>query len=276
MPDPRWKQIAEDLRQKIGAGELGVDGKPLPTELDLQAEYKASRNTVRDAVKWLAARGLVYTRSGQGTFVKQQAVPFVTKLIPAGTTSLDESPTFATEVLNMSRKPKILAPRVEILQADGQIAPQLGLQAGTTIVSRHQDRLIDGVPYSRQTTFYPMRLFERGAKKLLEAADIEGGAVGYLRGELGIAEVGQMDQIAVRLPDAEESAFFGVPDDGRISVIELTRVGYEESGAPLRVTVTTYPADRNQFVMTTGSVPDDGLVTGQQPADADGKTGSTG
>jgi GntR family transcriptional regulator len=254
MPDPMWKQIAEDLRQKIEAGELGADGKPLPTELDLQAEYHASRNTVRDAIKWLAGRNLVYTRSGQGTFVKQQAEPFMTKLIPAGRD--DASVTFASEVLDKSRQPLVGGPRVEILQADGYTAPQLALQTGAAVISRHQDRLIDGVPYSRQTTFYPMRLVEKGAVKLLEAVDIPGGAVGYLRDQLRITEVGQLDQIAVRPPDTEETAFFGIPDDGRISVIEFTRVGYEESGAPLRVTVTTYPADRNQFVMTTGTVPD--------------------
>jgi GntR family transcriptional regulator len=252
-----WKQIAEDLRQKIDAGELGADGKPLPTELDLQADYGASRNTVRDAIKWLAARNLVYTRSGQGTFVKQQAEPFVTKLSPPGGTDLvaGDGQTFTYEVLNRSRRPAVPAPRVEILQADNQTASELGLREGTTIISRHQGRLIDGVPYSRQTTFYPMRLaVEQGAVKLLEASDIRDGAVNYLR-QLGVAEVGQRDEIAVRPPDNEECAFFGIPDDGRIAVIEFTRTGYDESGTPLRVTVTTYPADRNQFVMTTGKVP---------------------
>ena len=102
-----------------------------------------------------------------------------------------------------------------------------------------------------------MGLAEQGAGKLLHAVDIGGGAVAYLRTALDITEVGQVDQIAVRPPDHEECAFFGIPDDGRVSVIEFTRVGYDESGTPLRVTVTTYPADRNQFIMTTGIVPDE-------------------
>jgi GntR family transcriptional regulator len=67
-----WRSIAEDLRLKIESGELGRDGKPPPTELELQDAYSASRNTVRDAVKWLASRNLVYTRSGQGTFVRRR------------------------------------------------------------------------------------------------------------------------------------------------------------------------------------------------------------
>ena len=54
MPDPIWLLIAEDLQLKIESGELGRDGKPLPTELELQEAYRASRHTVREAIKWLA------------------------------------------------------------------------------------------------------------------------------------------------------------------------------------------------------------------------------
>ena len=79
MPDPMYRQIAEDLRQKIESGELG-HGDQLPTELELREQYDASRNTVRDAVKWLITRGLVETRPGQGTFVVEKIDPFVTTL----------------------------------------------------------------------------------------------------------------------------------------------------------------------------------------------------
>jgi len=52
MPDPLYRRIADDLRQKIEVGELGADGKPLPSEKALGEEYGASRNTIRDAIKW--------------------------------------------------------------------------------------------------------------------------------------------------------------------------------------------------------------------------------
>ena len=40
----------------------------------------ASRNTIRDAIKWLTIRGLVETKAGQGTFVTKRIDPFVTEL----------------------------------------------------------------------------------------------------------------------------------------------------------------------------------------------------
>jgi len=258
MADPLWRQIAEDLRQKIESGKVGADGKPLPTELDLQAEYRASRNTIRDAIKWLVMRSLVYTRSGQGTFVTPKIEPFVTDLSPRPPEpGLEESIAFTEAVLYRRRAPSVSGPRVEIRKAEGLPADELGLPNDAMVISRHQLRLIDGLPYSRQTTFYPMRLVEQGASRLLQAEDIKNGAVGYLRESLGIDEVGRRDRISVRAPDAEESAFFGIPDDGSTPVFEITRTGYEAFGRPLRVTVTTYPTDRNQFVMVSGEVPDE-------------------
>jgi GntR family transcriptional regulator len=258
MPEPKWRQIADDLRQKIEAGELGRDGKPLPTELELQAEYSASRNTVRDAIKWLVTRNLVFTRSGQGTFVVQKVDPFVTRLVAGQESGVEpESSGFAYEVLNRSRKPHVSAPRVEIQQAAGLVKDELHLSDDDTVISRHQKRYIDDAPYSLQTTFYPMALVLRGATRLISAEDIkEGGAVRYVEQELGIKETGRRDRITVRVPDSNESAFFGLPDDGSIAVFEFARTGYDETGSPFRVTVTTYPADRNQFVMTSGEVPD--------------------
>src|SRR5215831_13016903 len=79
MPDPLYRQIAEDLRQRIESGQLG-HGDQLPTELELRERYDASRNTVRDAVKWLTTRGLIQTRPGQGTFVAEPSKPFVATL----------------------------------------------------------------------------------------------------------------------------------------------------------------------------------------------------
>jgi GntR family transcriptional regulator len=256
MPDPMWKQIAEDLRQKIESGELGADGAALPTELELQDTYSASRNTVRDAVKWLAARNLVYTRSGQGTFVTPKAEPYVTRLITELPSAAgDDSKAFTDEVVNVRRQPTVSVPRVEIMRAAGLPAEELELQADAMVVSRQQQRYIDGVPFSRQMTFYPIRLVERGATRLISAEDIVGGAVRYLEHSLDIQEAGWRDRITVRLPDQDEVAFFGLPDDGRIAVFEIIRTGYDKAGKPLRMTVTTYPADRNQFVMESGQVP---------------------
>jgi GntR family transcriptional regulator len=255
MPDPIYRQIADDLREKIESGEIGADRAPLPTESELQDQYGASRNTVREAVRWLVSSGLIETRPGQGTFVVEKIDPFVITL-HSETGLSGEGAAYASGVEAGGRKAAESVPRVEVQQPTEEIAAELQLAEGIQVVSRHQKRNINGKPYSLQTTFYPMRFVELGAIKLIQAEDIKGGAVLYVEETLGIKQVGWRDKIIVRAPDTTEAKFFGLPEDGRIAVFETLRTGFDESGNPIRVTVTTYPTDRNQFIMNVGRVPD--------------------
>ena len=58
MAEPLYRRIAEDLARKIRSGELRP-GSQLPTELELERIYRASRNTVREAVRLLTSRRMV-------------------------------------------------------------------------------------------------------------------------------------------------------------------------------------------------------------------------
>jgi len=255
MPDPLYKQIAEDMLQKIESGQIGRDGQPLPTELELREQYSASRNTVRDAVRWLITRGAVETRPGKGTFVVQILDPFVTPLSLASGFG-DEGTTYRrSDPEAEPRKAVVSEPRIEVQQATGFIAHELQLAESTTVVVRHQQRFVDQVPWSLQTSYDPMRFVEKGAVGLLQAKDMPDGTVRYLEEALGLKQVGWLDRITVRAPDADESVFFKLPDDGRVAVFEISRTAYDETGTPIRLTITSYPSDANQFVMTVGKVP---------------------
>ena len=259
MADPLYRQIAAELRQQIKAGEL-EPGQQLRTELELRERYGASRNTIRDAIKWLAARGIVETRPGQGTFVVDRITPFVTTLSADQETGLGggESDAAFSEVRERGRRPSSSIPRVEVSLAGGNVADRLRVPAGTHVVSRYHERFIDGTPWSLQATFYPMDLVHRGAHRLIAAEDIEGGTVAYIAQTLGLVQIGYRDRILVGAPSDDQSRFFRLSDDGRTSVITIMRTGYADGGegpAPYRVTFTVLPADRNQLVINQGTVP---------------------
>ncbi len=111
MPEPMYRLIAGDMRQKIESGELGR-GAPLPREIEFMEQYRASRNTIRDAVKMLTALGLVETRRSQGTFVVEKIDPFVTTLGPdSGFGSEAESPLHASEAAAAGRRLEASSPR---------------------------------------------------------------------------------------------------------------------------------------------------------------------
>jgi GntR family transcriptional regulator len=255
MDQPMYQRIADDLRRKIETGEY-VPGSRLPTELDLGRQYGASRNTVRDAIKRLTSLGLVQARPGQGTFIARRFEPFVTMLTgdPKSGDGGDAGAFCLSQVGLQHRTPVETAPRVEVLTPPEVIAQRLRVPPQSQVVSRHQRRLIGGIPWSLQTSYYPFGLINRGAGRLLMADGVEGGTVAYLADTLDLRQEGYRDLITVRSPDDTEQSFFHLSHDA--TVFEIFRTAFDQHKTPMRVTVTVFPTDRNQFIVDAGSVPD--------------------
>jgi GntR family transcriptional regulator len=256
MTTPMYREIADRLRQQIASGEFEA-GKQLPTEQDLQTLYSASRNTIREAIKQLITLGLVETRPGQGTFVVPEIDPFVTTLTcdPSEGRGGGEGASYASEVQQQDRTPWVSSVQVEIQEASADVAGGLWVPVGTEVISRHLKRYIDGTPWSLETSFYPGEFADRGAERLRKARDIEVGTVSYLRDTIGVRQVGFRDWITVRAPNAIEVDFFKLPPDGRIAVFEIFRTAFDGNGQPMRLTVTVFRSDRNQFIVDVGEVP---------------------
>lgn len=256
MAEPMYRQIAEDLRGKIKGGGL-APGIRLPTEIELMEEYNASRNTVRDAIKLLTNRSLVETRPGQGTYVVETIKPFIMPLTGDPHATKGEDTVYLAEVQEAGRKPTNSEPRVEIQKAGAVIAEALQVESGAQVISRHQQRFLDDIPWSLQTSFYPMSLIERGATRLIQAMNIPEGVMAYLAKDFKIRQVGYHDTVEVRSPDEVEAAFFKIPPDGRVSVFSISRIGFGENKQRLRVTVTVLPVDRNRLRINVGEVPEE-------------------
>ncbi len=65
---PAYRQVADDLRRKIAAGEFPV-GSAIPSTAQLSGLYGVSVTVVRAAVAQLRADGLVVGHTGKGVFV---------------------------------------------------------------------------------------------------------------------------------------------------------------------------------------------------------------
>ncbi|MCO1577670.1 GntR family transcriptional regulator [Crossiella sp. SN42] len=67
-PRPAYRQVADDLRQKITAGVLKA-GDQLPSLSQLMTKYDIAVNTARQALGVLTEEGRIVVRQGQGAFV---------------------------------------------------------------------------------------------------------------------------------------------------------------------------------------------------------------
>ncbi|HEY2579081.1 MAG TPA: GntR family transcriptional regulator [Streptosporangiaceae bacterium] len=257
MAEPMYVQIAEDLRAKIKNGTLPTGAKL--TEMGLMANYSerpeysdnVSRNTIRGAMELLVLDGLVEKRPGQGTFVAVKIEPFDTTL--SGDPEGGETAAYQSQVALRGREREESIPRVEIQTSSR--APELELKADEQVISRHQERRIDGKPYSLQTSFYPFSYVMK-APLLAVAGEIDEGAVAYIQNRLGVKQAGWRDVLQVRAANGGETEFFGFPAKGGGQVLEAIRTAFDEKGYPMRLTTTVYAADRNRLAYEAGKVPD--------------------
>jgi GntR family transcriptional regulator len=252
---PRYLQIADDVRRRIESGEFAAD-TPLPTESGLQLEYQASRNTIREAIKLLVQQHLVQTKAGRGTFITDEIVRFVTVLSTdprIGHDGGEEAATYPALVCEQGRKAAARTLEVQVLRCPEQIAERLQIECDALVVSRQQERCIDSVVWSLQTSYYPQKWVALGAGGLLEPADIGDGTVNYLAEAIGLKQVGYQDLLSARLPNDKERTLFNLSHHH--TVLEVCRTSFAEDGTPIRVTVTVFPSDRNQLAYDYGAVP---------------------
>jgi DNA-binding GntR family transcriptional regulator len=79
----RYREIAEALTADIQSGRYPL-GTLLPTETEFCERFKASRHTVREALRILTAQGFVSRRSGAGSTVIATSQPMI--LVPSAET----------------------------------------------------------------------------------------------------------------------------------------------------------------------------------------------
>ncbi len=280
MTQPKFRRVAADLMVKIESGEF-ASGTMLPNELELIETYGESRNTIRDAIHWLALRELVERKPGQGTFVTRRIKPIVTTLSQdpeTGRAGGDASGAYQEyldflerrkeeafgsepELPHLMAEPRKSAPSVERRPAPDYVAERLLVAPGDPVVWRYQEFWLDQTPWSIQTTYYPLELVDRGAKDLLMARDFANGELAYIAESTGLVRCGYRVRILFRKPTSDETKFFRLPGDDSVHVVSLIRTAYEDQPEhgpyPFRANFTVFPGDRHQFVINSGKFPDE-------------------
>jgi GntR family transcriptional regulator len=249
LAQPKYQQIADQLRAQIGSGAL-APGHRLPSEPDLAAQYDASRNTVRLAIALLTNQGLVESRQGLGTFVHEPAKPF-TALLSRVKTAPDEQHASAglPVVSPAADESEMVRLVVETGLADPDVAEKLGLRAGDPVVIRHSQYYIGDVPWQLINSYYPSDLV--GGTALQQAGAIEGGSIRMLA-ELGHPQRGFVDEIGSRMPDGLEYAFFQLPTGTPVVVVNRTSYSADR---PIRLTSYVYRGDRVRLLHVEGTIP---------------------
>ena len=150
---PRYHQIAQALRDKIGAGDI-APGARLDNQRRLAMDFGVTLMTLRQALEVLERDGLITRRHGLGTFVASPSVDY----------DILHFRAFAGDLTAVGEDVATRFLRTQAARADRHAARELGLKPGARVFVLERLRLVDGHPTSFQVSHLPAALGEEVAR----------------------------------------------------------------------------------------------------------------
>lgn len=243
---PMSVRIADSLRARIESGDL-TPGAQIPTLHALAAEFGCSLAAVRPALDLLRQQGLVITKSGLGSFVRD--VPTNRRRITRGrTVTRDPARGYVFPAASRPDEPWQAhgQPKAMTAPAPASVAAILDVPAGTPVLRRRRVTSPAGeAPFQLVDTW----IHPDGVADAPQAGAPDTGPGGYLDRleDAGHGPISWRELLRVRQPSREEARLLGIPP--ALAVAELSRIGTSaKTGKPVEVTVCVIPGDRVEFV----------------------------
>lgn len=251
----RYREIADDLRQRLDAGEY-PPGARLPGFDDLTQQYDVGRGVIREALSVLELEGRIRV-------VKK-----------AGIIALD--PTAETDRIDRGRQVQrndlgyvfnaaaghwapVATPTRYWMPAGVLVARLLDVEPGASVLARH--RVVGpGRPMQIAISYLPEWL-ARGTV-LEEAHTGPGGIYDRIEQDMGHGPLSWHEDVSARMPAPEEARTLEISRATPLLVI--TRVSTSRGGRPVEVNVTCmsaarfhvgYPVERSESARWPVQVP---------------------
>lgn len=226
-----WRDVQEALTAEIRTGRL-APGQRLPTEPALMARFEVGRHSIRRAVAELEARGLVRTRQGSGTYVREA---------PVLDYRLSERTRFSQNLLDQGREPSGVPLLERELPAPPHVAEALRLPPGEPVHNILRLGLADGVPVHVSDACYPVRRFPG----MLEGWGPEDGVTTILA-RYGVTDYRRLHSaVLTRLPTAEEARW--LDQSAAAPVLVVRKVDADLAGIPIAFSESVWAGERVQL-----------------------------
>ncbi|MBC8093863.1 MAG: GntR family transcriptional regulator [Pseudonocardia sp.] len=228
---PKYLQIAQDIRERITRGDLPA-GAEVPSERQLASAWQVARPTAARALETLRRDGLVETRRGAGTFVRDVRVHRRAwhryhrfrqvgaqygedETVRIVTAEIVDAPTYVVEALRLVESRAMMRRRV---------------------ISRNTR------PAEISTSWWPAELAPT-APRLLVRESLGGiGSVRYVEAVTGRRAAYARDQVSARLALGHEARELGLGDQP-LAVLIYRHTVFDADDAPLEFAEAIYPPD---------------------------------
>jgi GntR family transcriptional regulator len=219
------RDVADVLRQQILLGNYA--GHTLPPEGALASEFRASRNSVREALDLLRCEGIVERTPGLGTTVRGRKFPHGLDLL----LGLGETLDGHGSVTNLVRS-------AEWVTAPPAIARELRLDDHARLLRLERLRSVDDRVLSLDLTYLVPDIGEAVLAEDLASNDV------FVLIERITGRPLSNAQIAIEAvnADARSAALLGVPEGAALMLME--RLAHLDDGRPVDLEYVRFRGDR--------------------------------
>jgi GntR family transcriptional regulator len=234
---PLSQQIEQILIDRIHSGKYTPDSQ-LPAEVDLAAEFKVSRATIRSALNTLSTLGLVVRRHGAGTFITQ---------LPRISNPLDRAIDFQELISGYCCQPSITQVYCGLEKASPVIAEALQIPVGAMVLVSHKIFTADEEPMIFCANTLSASLFNPGlVEQVVSAPEMLEPFFAFLERETGLRVEYYLAR--VRPVTARKCRFHSpLPMPGNTPVLEIDEVAYTAEGNPVFHTYEYHPENKMSF-----------------------------
>jgi len=224
---PLYLKIASGFEAEIRSGRLKA-GQKIESERVLAEKLGVSRMTARQALRHLSAKGLIETRTGQGTFVGNTRIE----------QRLETLTGFTEEMTRQGRQVSSVVVSSDTHVPDETCRLALALPRMARVHRLVRVRFADGLPVALENT----EIVAERTPGLLELADFGHASLyGILRERFGIIPSRAEQSLAASIADINAARTLQV--DTGAAVLNLTRLTRDPDGKAFEFVRSIYRGD---------------------------------
>jgi GntR family transcriptional regulator len=234
------REITRAIRERILDGTYKT-GSVLPAQPVFDAEFNASTSSINNAMRALAAEGLVHPKQGRGTIVTwlPPMVHSADRYSRAARERNGAKGAFDAEIRALGLEPQHQI-TVEHAEPPLMVAEKLGVPVGeVSCLVRRRRLLVSGIPNRLNETWVPLEIAADTVFE--EEGPVIVGGVKSAFADLGYPQTGAKERVTVRLPTDHE--VYALEISPERNVYEIVHVAHTADGRAVEVTVTVTPAN---------------------------------
>ncbi len=221
----RYREIAEDLRRRVDAGEFAA-GRLLPSEAELSGAYSASRVTIRKALEELRGEGLIAARQGFGWFAADETVR----------QSLGHLATLEEQLAVSGRRSQRKILDFGFIKPPARVRQVFGVDK---VLQVRRLSLADGRPFARVTVWCPEELGAHVSRAQVEQSSF----YDLLPVDLG----GAVQSIGADAASIRDAELLEIPKGSPVLVCE--RITSDAAGHPVLLAESIFPGHLTEFIV---------------------------